>query len=226
MTTLVTWNVHAWVGLDGIRDPARSLAVLQRLDADVIALQEVEGVDWEIAAADLGFHVVVQHPGDTPFGNALLSRAPAKRFTLVDLSVPGRERRGAIDAEVETGEDSLRVVTTHLGLRGFERRQQAALLARHLESEPSEQTTILLGDLNDWTPWARQLAPLARRVGPLSRNATFPSRRPALALDRVAVLSSRRATVTAVRDPRARVASDHLPLHVALSRLGARASLR
>jgi endonuclease/exonuclease/phosphatase family metal-dependent hydrolase len=201
--------------------------VLQRLDPDVIALQEVEGVDWEIAAADLGYHAVVQHPGDTPFGNALLSRAPAKRFTLVDLSVPGRERRGAIDAEVETGEDSLRVVTTHLGLRGYERRRQAARLGDHLESEPCDLATVVLGDLNDWTPWARQLASLAERVGPFSRDLTFPSRRPVLALDRVAVLcTSRRGIVAAVRDADARIASDHLPLHVTLEPAGTRDAMR
>ena len=218
MTAIVTWNVHGWVGMDGVRDPTRSLGLLVDLDADVIALQEVQGEDWEEIAREAGFHVIVQHPGDPPFGNALLSRVPADRFDLVDLSVPGRERRGAIDAVVAADGEPLRVVTTHLGLRGYERRQQATRLCRHLDSAPTDLPTVLLGDLNDWTPWARHLTPLVGCVGPFSRNATFPSRRPVLALDRVAVRDSdRSAEVVAVRDATARVASDHLPLRVTLS---------
>ncbi|WP_415914697.1 endonuclease/exonuclease/phosphatase family protein, partial [Paraburkholderia sp. J41] len=37
----VTWNIHGAVGTDGVRAPGRIARVLQTLDADVVALQEV-----------------------------------------------------------------------------------------------------------------------------------------------------------------------------------------
>ncbi|HAO24637.1 MAG TPA: endonuclease, partial [Methylophaga sp.] len=40
--TIATYNIHACIGSDGQFDPARIAAVLQELDADIIALQEVE----------------------------------------------------------------------------------------------------------------------------------------------------------------------------------------
>ncbi|MCA9513287.1 MAG: endonuclease/exonuclease/phosphatase family protein, partial [Myxococcales bacterium] len=230
---LVSWNVHAWVGDDGRRDPRRALAALRAFDADVAALQEVDGpdcrladrpgrggapggrdvacddaagsgdaegesgrgagdesgCDWERLASAAGYRSVRGPTLDTGYGNALLVRRPLALAHLerLDLSVLAREPRGAIDARLALdGGDSLRVVATHLGLRSSERRHQARQLARHLEATDTGGPIVLLGDFNDWTPWAGQLAPLARIAGPLSRVATFPSRRPILPLDRAA----------------------------------------
>ena len=40
--TFVSYNIHKGVGLDRRRDPERIVAVLREIDADVIALQEVD----------------------------------------------------------------------------------------------------------------------------------------------------------------------------------------
>ncbi|MEZ4216789.1 MAG: endonuclease/exonuclease/phosphatase family protein [Myxococcota bacterium] len=256
---LVGWNVHAWVGDDGRRDPRRALGALRAFDADVAALQEVDGpdrrlasepggarnpgrrnvarddagceagcgfrrhcsCDWERLASAAGYRSVHGPTLDTGFGNALLVRRPIEIAHLerLDLSVLPREPRGAIDARLALdGGDSLRVVATHLGLRSSERRHQARQLARHLEATDTGGPIVLLGDFNDWTPWAGQLAPLARIAGPLSRVATFPSRRPILPLDRAACRLPRAcaASITALRMSSVRGISDHLPLRVAL----------
>ena len=39
---LATWNLHRCIGRDGVMSPERCAAVLKEIDADVIALQEVE----------------------------------------------------------------------------------------------------------------------------------------------------------------------------------------
>ena len=40
--TLATYNVHRCIGTDGRYSPGRIVSVLRELDADVIALQEVD----------------------------------------------------------------------------------------------------------------------------------------------------------------------------------------
>ena len=40
--TFASYNIHKAVGVDGRRSPDRILAVLHELQADVIALQEVD----------------------------------------------------------------------------------------------------------------------------------------------------------------------------------------
>ena len=39
--TVATYNAHSWFGTDGRKDPQRTLTVLEDLEADMIALQEV-----------------------------------------------------------------------------------------------------------------------------------------------------------------------------------------
>lgn len=216
-TVLASWNVHGWVGEDRIRNPDRTFESIRRLDADVVALQEVEGTDWETHGDSAGYTTISGPTAHRSFGNALLVRAPLVSLRRLDLSVPGREPRGALDAVVELGGDPLRVVATHLGLRASERRLQAARLAQHLQAHDAGIPTALLGDLNDWTWRGRQLAQLARVVGPFSRVPTFPSRRPILPLDRAACRTPGLApAVHAVRCPSVRRASDHLPLRIRL----------
>lgn len=218
MLRVASWNVHGFVGSDGCSDPGRCLEVVERLDVDVVALQEVSGTGWEPRAESLGYHVI-RGLTRIEFGNALLVRVPAAGVARHALSLPGREERGALIAVLDTPIGPLRVATTHLGLKISERRRQAARLARILQSEPTPEPTVLVGDFNDWTPWAGQLGALERAVGPLSRLATFPSRRPVLALDRGAWSGDRLdGSIRVVRSLAARLASDHLPLRIELAR--------
>jgi len=216
MAVFASWNVHAWVGRDGLRDPQRCLDVVARLGADVVGLQEVEGHDWEERAQDLGYEVVWGPTIGADYGNAILSRAPVARVERLDLSVALREPRAALDVSLAL-RGRHRVVCCHLGLRAAERRRQVAHLRAALARGPEPDGLVLLGDFNDWTPGARQLAPLRDRVGPFSRLRTFPSGRPALALDRMAWRPRPAgARLDVLRGPEARAASDHLPLRLAL----------
>jgi len=217
---LASYNVHRAVGRDRRCDPQRILAVLREIDADVVALQEVEASEagedmlaW--LGSQLGYHAIAattlkRHDGH--FGNGLLSRCPVREKRLTDLSGRGREPRGAICADVECHGSYLRVVATHLGLRPAERRAQVHQLLQLFSWKP-EDRAVLMGDLNEWFLWGRPLRRLHRYFARTRAVPTFPSRMPMLALDRLwthpASILSR---LHVHRSPLARIASDHLPL--------------
>lgn len=213
---VATYNVHGFVGLDGVRDPERTTRVLEELDADVVGLQEVlYPPGHEVLgrmAKRLGVEVVLgptlEHDAG-PYGNALLTRLPVRRVHRLDLSVAGREPRGAIDCVLDAHGVPLRVLATHLGLRARERRSQVHRLAAALQ-RPGPAFVLMLGDMNEWR---RRTGALARLVGPSARPRSFPTWRPTLALDRIwarpSVLLHR---VAVHRSHLALQASDHLPV--------------
>ena len=85
---VVTWNLHAGVGLDGRYDLERIADVLRPLDADVVGLQEVDvrhssrsrHADMATELAALLDRTAVFAPALTSstgaYGLALLTRAP------------------------------------------------------------------------------------------------------------------------------------------------------
>ena len=217
---IVSYNVHRAIGGDRRCMPQRILDVINEIDADVVALQEVEAGD---SGADMlawlgektGLRAVagttlIRHDGH--FGNGLLTRLPIHSTTLCDLSWRGREPRGAIAADLEVGGEPLRVVATHLGLRPAERRDQVTRLIKLFTDVPRERA-VLLGDLNEWFLWGRPLRRLHRYFKHTPHVATFPSFLPVLALDRVWTHPrSLLKHIEVHRTPLARAASDHLPL--------------
>lgn len=221
----VTYNIHGALGGDGIRDPRRVAAVIRATGAGIVALQEVDSrpgtlsdsVQMERLAAATALTPV---PGptiissDRSYGNVLLTRFPVRTLQRHDLSEPGREPRGAIDAVLVLPAGPLRVIATHLGLRLRERRRQVGKLMEVLD-ERRELPLLLLGDFNEWIPMAGSLRRLNRRLGARPVPAAFPARRPLLALDRV--WSRPPGLVREVRaHAAAAVASDHLPLVVVM----------
>jgi endonuclease/exonuclease/phosphatase family metal-dependent hydrolase len=145
------------------------------------------------------------------YGNALLSRLPVRKVRRLDLSIRGREPRGAIDAELDA-RVAIQVLATHLGLRPFERRWQVRRLLEAVEAS-SAPVKVLLGDLNEWFLWGRPVRWLQGVFGDTPAPATFPAKRPMLALDRLwAAPPSSMVRLYAHDTPLARVASDHLPL--------------
>lgn len=218
---VVSYNIHRCIGTDGHCDPHRVAAVLREIEADVIALQEVDADHWveggvdqlEFLAEATGFEAVGGptlrgHRGH--YGNALLTRLPLQGVERHDLSVAGREPRGVIDAEVDVHGRRLRVVTTHLGLRPLERRTQLRSLADLMDRRPDDHV-VLLGDMNEWMPGA--LRGLHARLAAAPRLRTFPAYRPVLALDRIWARPRDSIRDVRVHHSRiARIASDHLPL--------------
>jgi len=220
--TLATYNIHAGVGTDGRFAPERIVNVLREINADVIALQEVEHHRignrdlLEYLAAETGLTAIA---GPTllretrHYGNAMLVKSPVLDVNRIDLSLPGREPRGAIDVILDCNGMRMRVVATHLGLSPGERRKQVRRLIASFESHESAAISVLTGDLNEWFLWRRILRWLRAHFQPTPDLATFPSRFPVFALDHIWLTPVNRLNKMEVHTSKlARIASDHLPL--------------
>jgi endonuclease/exonuclease/phosphatase family metal-dependent hydrolase len=238
---LVTWNIHGGLGRDGRHDLGRVAALLEDMRCDVAALQEVGDAhrgqpESELAdpAAWLGRRLgwfVAYGPNlvlrGQPYGNAVLSRFPIARAQNYDLSVPNREPRGCLRADLSLPDGkSLHLFDLHLGLSGGERRRQAAMLfsADLLRDTALAAPLVLCGDFNMWSPLPgpifRLLRTGLRDAAALAgaRRATYPSVLPLLRLDRAYVDAAVDVIGCGVlNDPRTRAASDHLPLWLDLT---------
>jgi endonuclease/exonuclease/phosphatase family metal-dependent hydrolase len=215
---LLTWNIHAGIGPDGRYDLDRIIALIRRHAPDIIALQEVDsrghGVTspFALLATALGSHVAEARTIVAPdghYGHLLISRWPLSATRLHDLSLAGQEPRCAIETIVSTPGAALHVTAVHLGLKLSERRRQAAMLTRIAGS--ATDTSIMLGDFNDWTWRGAVRKGLAQVLPARTPQRTFPARWPLLMLDRV-YCRPHGALIRSWVDPDGRHASDHLPL--------------
>lgn len=219
---LVTYNIRKAVGLDRRRDPHRILDVINRLDADVVVLQEADrrmgqrpsalprgllDSETDLTAAPLATNNVSLGS----HGNAILLRKGIAFDTPELLDLPGLEPRGAVSVVIE---GRLKLVGTHLGLLRRYRHQQMRRLADKLS--PDKLPTAIMGDFNEWSP-KRGFEPLEVEYDVHIPGKSFHASRPVAALDRIAIspgIELRDAGVD--QSGLAKVASDHLPVWVKL----------
>ncbi len=139
---IMTYNIHGCLGVDGEWCPARVVEVINEINPDVVALQEVvefsesrEQSGLLSLLSSLGYdcwYVPAWSKNGLSFGNALLTRIPMKRIkwgTLPYIKLgPWGERRIAMWAEIEVGRRKLAVFNSHLGLLPCERKRQISTL--------------------------------------------------------------------------------------------------
>jgi endonuclease/exonuclease/phosphatase family metal-dependent hydrolase len=220
---LATYNIHRFVGRDGRYDPIRVVRVIHELQADVVALQEfvfagtrlVPGSTEQLFAGLEGYEFVtgtMRVRRGQLFGNALLARGRVREVRRLDLTVPPREARGALDVSLEARGISLRILATHLGLYPRERRVQWERLLEHV-SGVDDGLFAVLGDFNEWRNGEPAISAMERSVGETLPLRSFPTPRPLLALDRIWVRPA--AWLSGVRVHRSALAaraSDHFPV--------------
>lgn len=221
---IATYNIHgglpAWTAQSKRQMVARIARVIDELDADIVALQEVplggsETPDVLSLLREASGMFAVEGPTlDTPkrrYGNAVLSRLPVRMARTLDLSFHRREPRGALDADIECAGRLIRVVATHLGLSATERSAQVRTLLAAFDN--SQLPVILLGDINEWFVRGRALRALVSHFRAAPAPRTFPTFCPIFALDRIWMHPGEfLVDVRVHRSAVARQASDHYPL--------------
>jgi len=239
MLRIVTYNVHKCRGLDRRVRPARIASVLREVDADIIALQEVLSIGGagremdqaRFIAEDLGYDYCIgenRRLSGGAYGNVILSRLPWRHVHNYDITWRGRERRGCLRVDIETGAGDattaagglIHLFNVHLGTAYIERRHQARQLVgeRILGSAELTGARVVLGDFNEWTKGlatrllTEQLQSADVRLH-LQRARTYPGALPLVHLDHIYFDPALElAQLTLHKSRTALVASDHLPL--------------
>lgn len=216
--TLATYNIHK-----GLSPLNRKLVIhdvrdrLHALDADIVLLQEVQGMHSQRAAkfadwpglpqhehiAEGRYHDIVyglnanDHLGH--HGNAILSAFPVVNWTNRDVSHHRFESRGHLMARIDVPgwPVPLTCVCVHLGLLQRSRAMQIDRLAELLDQSAADgDPVIVAGDFNDWRSKKSGVSKtLFDRLGleeafesTQGKPArTFPAFMPVLTLDRIYV---------------------------------------
>jgi endonuclease/exonuclease/phosphatase family metal-dependent hydrolase len=221
---IASYNIHKCRGTDGKVRPERIVAVIKELDADIVALQEVDHrlgtrtglLDPALIESETGLRLLVQSDvvdGHGWHGNALLVRGEPLHYHRSRIHLPGIEPRGAVFADLDLGEGKFRVIAVHLGLlRQSRLAQTKALLDIFVDLPP--MPTIMLGDFNEWRRVRRSaLAVLEPVFGARPALPSFPSRLPLLPMDRMMDWPPNLITDFKIHNSKlSRVASDHLPI--------------
>jgi endonuclease/exonuclease/phosphatase family metal-dependent hydrolase len=208
MISVASYNIRKSVGTDWRRDPLRILDILNEIDADVVALQEVDrrtdyhAIDFSVREQSLGWH-----------GNTILARKSIEVLNQTTLTLPALEPRGAVLADLMVNGDKLRVIGLHLGLVDLWRRRQARSVLNHLDALDEALPTVIMGDLNQWTTEGGALAKFATHHNIIAPGPSFHSSRPVLSFDRIITTTDIEVKEAGVhRSELARRGSDHLPI--------------
>ncbi len=232
--TVASFNIH-WGRRSKSTDPFDVIDACRRLDADVLALQEVWRPDGEPSLADevadaLGydFHVawgargvidsrchLAGRAGTTggtgDWGQALLTRIPHGPITehRLDLFLFDPIDRSVLTTDVPMDGGSLTVCSAHFP----HLEHMSPLLRWRLRGVVPDphRPAVLLGDFNMWRWVARLVLPGWRDT---VRGATWPAPRPVFEIDHVFATPSVAATdAEVVRAGR----SDHFPIRARVS---------
>ena len=228
---VATYNIHKARGLDGRTRVERIARVLEKINPDLVALQEVvnhngaaiEDHQASFLAERLGCFFAIgetrKHRGGV-YGNVTLSRWKFELVRPIDLTVRGREERGVLRTDIRIGHRLVHVFNVHLGTAHRERKKQAVRLmdADLLRAVDISGPRIVLGDFNDWTHGlvTRTLSAefhFTDLMAHLPHRRNYPAILPLVHLDHI--YSDYHLKISGARFQRDRlalIASDHLPL--------------
>ena len=221
---VLCYNIHHAAGVDRKLDVPRIARVIQSVQPDLVALQEVDRNTTRTSkvdqAAELARLTRMNHVFGAniafqggQFGNAILSRFPITEHRNHLLpNVDAGEQRGVLAATIHVSKDrSLRLLATHFDHRRPDaERLASAKFVNQLTAKQPEMPMIFAGDLND-VPTSRTLQEIGRTW--IRTNArimpTIPVGQPARQIDYIFVRPKTSWTLVETRVLAEALASDH-----------------
>jgi endonuclease/exonuclease/phosphatase family metal-dependent hydrolase len=156
---VATYNIHHGVNQGDIYNLQGIAATLKNLDADIIALQEVDqgwGIrsnydkQLDILAKELNMYSAFAPALDRKIGQyglAVLSRFPISNIETKYLSST-LEQRVLLALEVKINDITLNVYNTHLGLSTKDRQAQIKDILNYITMKAKSNLSLLMGDFN------------------------------------------------------------------------------
>jgi endonuclease/exonuclease/phosphatase family metal-dependent hydrolase len=215
----MSYNIRNATGMDNVTDYRRIAEVIKSVDADVVAIQEIDSVTQrskgvfvleEIAKhakMELSFSASIPYQGGK-YGTGILSKE--KPVSTKSVALPGREEaRSMLIAEFK----DYVVCCTHFSLNPEDRLLSVAVINEH--TKQFKKPVFLAGDLND-LPSSKPILELQKSWTILNDTArfTFSSNNPQICIDYILARTDDRieAINSTVIDEK--IASDHLPVYV------------
>ena len=226
---VASYNIRKAVGLDWRRRPERVLRVLVELDADIVALQEVDrrfgsriaALDPQMIEAETGYRAIrfAERPQSLGHhGNVILVRKSIGIAGARPLVLPHLEPRGAAAADLDFGGLKVRVVGMHLGLTRKWRQLQTQAIVSELHTLEANLPTVLMGDLNEPDLKSGVLRAFEQGHHIATCGPSFHASMPVFSLDRIIVTEDIEIAEAGVhRSTLSREASDHLPIWARLT---------
>lgn len=237
---VLSYNIHHGEGTDGRLDLKRIARVIQRSQADVVALQEVDNKTQRTGCVDqaaelarlLGWKGKFGRSidlGSGQYGNAVLSRFEIKGHRVHALPNPaGGEARSVLEVTIsitaERGKSAAQFIlfNTHFDHTRDERNRMASAEFINNRLTSGKTPALLVGDLNA-TPESKPLAELARgwtNPGAQRKLLTIPAARPLKQIDYVLLRPAKGWKIIEQRVIDEPAASDHRPLLAVLELVG------
>ena len=220
---IASYNVRNAKGMDDVTDFDRVAAVINQIDANAIAIQELDSaterslgiVVLEELALRTNMHASFNGSIDFQGGEygigVLTKEIPLRKEAI---ALPGKEKRSLLIVELE---DYI-LCCTHLDLNE-EERQASIELIKEVTDKYTTKPVFLAGDLNA-TPTSKEIIDLSQNWIMLSdpTQPTYPSDNPNRIIDYILLKSNSKFNHTlidkeVVNEP---MASDHRPLWVEL----------
>lgn len=228
---VMTFNIqHALDFKNRVIDIPLFANAISRFGADVCGLNEVRGegpiegyTDQTPALGKLlGFHhyfgEAIKVGGTSPYGNAIVSRAPFKSVETIAIPDPENKNEGqhyetrcVVKAVAELDGTDVCFLVCHMGLNLSERLNAVNTLCTLIDECP--MPVILMGDFNT-LPDAAELQPLRDRLldtdalAEVPGTFTFPSDAPRIKIDYLFYRGLECTSVHTINE----VVSDHLPI--------------
>lgn len=234
----MTFNIHHGRGIDKQADLYRIAEVIDKCDADIIGLNEVDKHFsrrslYEDQISWLAKQLYMEHAFSPSisiksknlakvreYGNALLSRYPivTKNSHSFNYISGLTEGRSLLEATIQINKQLFQIYVTHLSLNPYLHKKQTDFIVDQLHKY--SHPIIIMGDWNmkpgsrGWRKLTHDLQD-AWYIGGKGAGYTYPSLRPRTRLDYIFVSQNLKVidSKVATNIPKA---SDHLPLTATL----------